>query len=384
MGVIHVLTPEYLPKIGGVADYTRQVAQALAEAGEEVHVWCPATGEGAAADRFTVHAELGRFEPAELARAGRLLDRFSSPRRLLVQWVPHGYGRRAMNIPFCFWLWRRAAAGDQIELMVHEPYLHLWEGSWRQTAAAVVHRFMTAVLLRAATRVWISVPAWERMWKPYTFGRSVPFTWLPIPSGVSQPDALEVRELRARLGADRHAVIGHLGTYNSLVSALLDGLLPRMLRQLSEPHVLLIGTGSEQYRAAFLMRHPQYADRIGATGPLSARALATHIAACDLLVQPYPDGITSRRTTAMAGLRLGVPIVTTSGYLTERLWEETGAVRLSEVADQAGTVAHVADLLARADVRTRLGETGRDVYARMFDISRTVSALTGAAPGRAA
>jgi glycosyltransferase involved in cell wall biosynthesis len=289
-----------------------------------------------------------------------------------------------MNIPFCFWLWRRAAAGDRIELMVHEPYLHLWEGSWRQTAAAAVHRVMTAVLLRAATRVWIAVPAWEPMWKPYAFGRSVPFTWVPIPSGVSLPDALEVRGLRARLGANRHPVIGHLGTYGSLVSALLDGLLPDILRQLSAPQVLLIGAGSEQYRAAFLIRHPQYADRIGATGPLSERALATHIAACDLLVQPYPDGITSRRTTAMAGLRLGVPIVTTSGYLTEHLWEETGAVRLSAVADRAGTVAHVADLLARADVRARLGETGRDVYARLFDISRTVAALTGAAPGRAA
>lgn len=384
MGVIHLLTPEYPPKIGGVADYSRQVAHALAEAGEDVHVWCPVPGDGAAADRVAVHAELGTFEPADLARVGHLLDRFPSPRRLFVQWVPHGYGRRAMNIPFCFWLWRRASAGDQIELMVHEPYLHLWEGNWRQTAAAVVHRFMTAVLLRAATRVWISVPAWERMWKPYTFGRPVPFNWLPIPSGVSQPDALDVRELRARLGADRRAIIGHLGTYNSLVSAMLDDLLPNLLGQLREPFVLLIGTGSEQYRAAFLRAYPQFAERIGATGPLGERALAAHIAACDLLVQPYPDGITSRRTTAMAGLRLGVPIVTTSGYLTERLWKETGAVRLSDVGDRAGIVSHVANLLGDDDLRTRLGNTGRELYARMFDISRTVSALTGSATGKAA
>lgn len=384
MSVIHLLTPEYLPKIGGVADYTRQVAQALTEAGEDVHVWCPATGERSTVDRFIVHPDLGRFGRADLTKAGQLLDRFPAPRRLLVQWVPHGYGRRAMNVPFCLWLWRRAAAGDTIELMVHEPYLHLWEGSWRQTAAATVHRFMTAVLLRAATRVWISVPAWERMWKPYAFGRPVPFTWLPIPSGVRQPDALEVRELRARLGTDRHAVVGHFGTYNALISALLDGLLPGLLQQLGEPRLLLIGTGSDRYRSAFLERHPQYASRIDATGPLSDSALAAHIAACDLLVQPYPDGITSRRTTAMAGLRLGVPIVTTRGYLTERLWEETGAVRLSAVGDSAGTIAQVADLLARPDARARLGETGREVYARTFDIGRTVRALTGGASGRAA
>ena len=35
----HILTGEYPPRPGGVADYTSQVAAGLAEAGDEVHVW---------------------------------------------------------------------------------------------------------------------------------------------------------------------------------------------------------------------------------------------------------------------------------------------------------------------------------------------------------
>ena len=69
---------------------------------------------------------------------------------MIVQWVPHAYGFRAMNLGFCLWLWSRASRGDDIELMVHEPYLAFWGGSWRQTAAAIVHRLMTVVLLRSA------------------------------------------------------------------------------------------------------------------------------------------------------------------------------------------------------------------------------------------
>src|SRR3954466_9251737 len=103
---IHLLTPEYPPMSGGVADYTRLVARGLSAAGDDVHVWCAAGGRGGAAGRFTVHPELGTFQRADLARAGKLLDTFSSPRRLLVQWVPHGYGFRAMNVGFCLWLWR--------------------------------------------------------------------------------------------------------------------------------------------------------------------------------------------------------------------------------------------------------------------------------------
>ena len=386
MGVIHLLTPEYLPKVGGVADYTRQVARGLAEAGDEVHVWCPSTGktDPVDVDVFEVHAELGTFRQSDLTHAGAHLDRFPAPRRLVVQWVPHGYGRRAMNIPFCVWLWKRAVAGDRIELMVHEPYLSFWEGNWRQTAAAGVHRVMTTILLRAADKVWMSVPAWERMWKPYTLGRAVPFAWLPIPSAVAQPDATEVSAVRGRLGADRRPLVGHLGTFGGHVSASMTALLPDLLLMLPDTHVLLIGAGSEEFRAAILRNRPQHGQRISATGALGDRALAAHVAACDLLVQPYPDGITSRRTTAMAGLRLGVPVVTTRGYLTEPLWDESGAVLLAEVGDGRGMVAHISHLVTNADVRRRLGGAGLDLYLRMFDLSRTVAALKSAAPERAA
>src|SRR6185503_16674955 len=105
----HLITSEYPPQIGGVSDYTYLVGSALAAAGDEVHVWCPPSdGETPASQGVAVHREFGRFAPADLSRAGRLLDQFPAPRRLLVQWVPHGYGYRSMNIAFCLWLWKRA------------------------------------------------------------------------------------------------------------------------------------------------------------------------------------------------------------------------------------------------------------------------------------
>ena len=37
----HLLTGEYPPQPGGVADYTQQLARALSESGKQVHVWAP-------------------------------------------------------------------------------------------------------------------------------------------------------------------------------------------------------------------------------------------------------------------------------------------------------------------------------------------------------
>ena len=34
---------------------------------------------------------------------------------------------------------------------------------------------MTVILARAARRIWIAIPDWERRWRPYALGRDVPF-----------------------------------------------------------------------------------------------------------------------------------------------------------------------------------------------------------------
>jgi len=381
VGVIHLVTPEFPPKIGGVAAYTRQLAQGLSRAGEQVHVWCPEEGTG---DGFTVHPLFGRFAVDDLQRVGRALDEFPGPRRVIVQWVPHGYSRRAMNVGFCLWLWRRAARGDCVEIMVHEPYLSFREGNWRQAGAAIVHRVMTVILLRAATRVWTSVPLWERMWKPYTLGRHIPFDWLPIPSPLGIPDQNEVAGIRRAVAPDGGPIVGHLGTYGRPVAALLQRAVPELLRRSRDVRVLLMGVGSDRFRAVLVERDPASAARVIATGPKSDAALAAHVAACDLLLQPYPDGISSRRTSAMSGLHLGVPVVTTRGHVTEPLWEQSLAIRLVPVNDTNGLVTQTVELLADSDGRGRLGRFGRDLYDRMFDLNHTVAALTGSTTGKAA
>src|ERR1044071_3204530 len=99
----HIVTCEYPPQVGGVGDHTRLVAEGLAAAGDRVHVWCPASaGELKESARgVSVRRELGKFRPADLRRAGRALKEFGAPRKLLAQWVPHGYGFRSMNVWFC-------------------------------------------------------------------------------------------------------------------------------------------------------------------------------------------------------------------------------------------------------------------------------------------
>lgn len=376
MAELHLVSGEYPPQVGGVADYTYLVAAGMAAEGEAVHVWCPpADRPTPGSPGVTVHREMGRISWADLGRVGRMLDGFPGPRRLLVQWVPHAYGRRAMNVPFCWWLVRRAMAGDRVEIMVHEPSLGFTTRSLRHNAAALVHRLMTVLLLRAAHRVWVAAPEWERRWRPYTLGRRVPFAWLPIPANVPVEDDPEgIRSLRARLTPSGGVLMGHFGTYGGAIAELLAGLLPRLLSP-RDRAVLLMGRGGEEFREELLRRHPELDGRVHATGGLPPDLLSRYLSACDLLVQLYPEGVNTRRGSMMAGLSHARPIVVNAGGDTEPVWAESRAVALVPVGDEAALVARVESLLADPEERGRLGAAAGAFYQSLFDVSHTVTVL---------
>lgn len=377
----HIITCEYPPQVGGLSDYTYLLASALAAAGDSVKVWCPGgAGHPLPAPGVVVHRELGGFTPGDLGRAGKKLDEFPAPRRLLVQWVPHGYGYRSVNLYFCTWLWSRAVFHhDRVEIMVHEPFLSFGPGSWKQAAAATVHRVMTVVLLRAACRVCVAIPAWEVCLRPYALGRHVSFGWLPVPSNVPEVADSEGTALaRGAYAPVNGFLIGHFGAYGRLTGELLTALVAELLGRNPAGAVLLLGRGSVAQRDELLRRQPDLAGQVHATGALAPADISRHLRACDLLIQPYPDGVSSRRGSVMAGLSHGLPIVTTAGYLTEALWAESGAVALAPAGDVPAMVELTERLLRDKTERNRLSAAAKALYEQHFDLGHTVAALRGA------
>jgi hypothetical protein len=95
------------------------------------------------------------------------------------------------------------------------------------------------------------------------------------------------------------------------------------------------------------------------------------------MFQPYPDGISTRRTSAMVSVSHGRAILTTMGRLTESLWKESGAVVLTSVGDSAAIGEKSQQILTDAAERRRLGNAARSLYLNSFHHSHIVSALSG-------
>jgi len=373
----HLVTGEYPPAPGGVSDYTRAIAVCLAAAGDTVHVWCP-DAEGLAHDPpgVQVHRSAGQWTGSDLRRLDVEVDATPAPRHLLVQWVPHAFGRRSMNVGFCRWVRRRGRRGDIVDLVVHEPFLAFREGSIRQDGAAAVHRLMVALLLSVAQRVWVAIPAWAALLKPWAFGRQVDFCWLPVPSNVPVvSDQMGVAGVRANVAGNAPIVVGHFSTYGTHTRHDLDAIVPRLLTALPDAEVVLLGRGGEPVAAALRERLGPDAPRVVATGPLEATQLSCHLQACDLLVQPYPDGASTRRGTLMAALAHGLPVVTTIGRLSEPFWTDSAAVIAVPAEDHAALAAAATALAMDSSRRRAQSAAARALYDRRFDIRHTVQAL---------
>ena len=374
--MIHLITGEYLPSTGGVAGYTALLADGLAGRGDDVHVWCPGNAGVSIDAGVTVHRSLGTLHAADFTRADAELAPFTAPRRLLVQWVPHAFGRRSLNLDFCRWMLRRSRRGDIVEIMLHEPFLPFRAGL-RQAAAALVHRIMAVVLLRSAARVWVATPEWERRWRPYALARHVPFRWLPVPSTVAVDPAARATaaKIRSRILQPGGNVIGAFAAGTPLAVRVLGAAVLPVLERRPSAVLLLIGVGSEEVRTSLVASAGALAGRIHATGALAARDLSPYLAACDLAVQPYTDGICTRHSSAMTLMAHGVPIVTNAGPLTEAMWRDSGAVQLVDLNVVDAVALTIERLLDRPDDRQTLTDGARRLYDARLDMSHTVNAL---------
>ena len=371
----HFVSPESPPRVGGVADFTRVMATALAATGRQVHVWSPAPADAMAG--VTVHPLEGGYAARHLGAIGRALDTCEAPRRLFVQWVPHGFGYKSLNIPFCLWVWRRARGGDSLHVMVHEPYLPFDSRRLRQNVGAAAHRLMLMVLLRAADRVWVSTPSFVPLVRRFGPRRPLQYSWLPVPSPIARHGLPAEVQARRRALAATSPVVGYFGTASLLVADVLGKVIVGIARRRPDVRFVLLGRGSDTFADALEACDPLLGQAIVARGERSAQEISTLIQCCDVFVQPYPDGVSARRTTLMALLEHGSAVVASSGVRTEESWNH--ALRLTPDGDAGAMIDGAVQLLDQPEDRARLSGAAMHTYLQRFHVERAVATLVGGA-----
>lgn len=288
-----------------------------------------------------------------------------------------------MNLDFCRTMLRQRLH-FAIWTMFHEVAFPRVAGQlWRHALLARANRVMANWMARASRRVFVSIPAWVPLLES-CLGQSfsstsstwqAPPLWLPVPANIpEQVSASERVRIRSRLGLSPETLFcGHFGTYGAHIAPLLPAVIKNLAEKFPQVHFLFMGQGSDAWLQAFLANHPQLAYRTHASGRLEPSLLAAYISACDLMLQPYPDGVSCRRGSIMAGLALGRAIITNSGPLSEPLWASGMVALAPRPEDMPALAPH---LLADPQARQSLGDQAQQYYQRHFSRACLVRTLT--------
>ncbi|MBD5654927.1 MAG: glycosyltransferase, partial [Candidatus Eremiobacteraeota bacterium] len=314
-----LITGQYPPQQGGVADYTFSLATALARAGDAVHVFAPpCIGRPRASDGVSVYRLPDEYGPRARAMLSSALAHIPAPRAAVVQYVPQSFGLRGCNIFFARWL--RTLKNFPLFVMFHEVSVTVGRDTpLKYRIQAMATRTMARYAIGAADAIFTSTPSWVPLIDTLRSPHAA-IDWMAVPSNIPvENDAVATSALRSYLADENRLLLGHFGTYREKYTRdTLTKLVPLLLD--GKRSMLFLGRGSREFVDGLCGSFPKLAERLRGTGDLQPEDLANHIAACDLLIQPFEEGVTARRSSVAAALALGVPLITTTGVLTEPFW----------------------------------------------------------------
>jgi glycosyltransferase involved in cell wall biosynthesis len=312
---IAFIAGEYPPLQGGLGDFTRELARALAAVGHEPHVL---TREVAGAQpRETVagvhvHREIARWDWLALRHVWRFVHQQRAD-VLNLQYQAAAYDMHpAINLLPGLFAPRMPTVVTFHDLKV--PYLFPKAGSLRWRAILHMARSASAsIVTNVEDRDMLAQTRISRV------------SMIPIGSNIT-PAPLEGYSREAWMQSHPlpagTRLIGYFGFMNeSKGGETLIRALAEMRAQRQNVTLLLIGgqTGaSDPTNVAYARHIMQVAtelhvrEHIVLTGYLDDRGVSEALAACDVIALPYRDGASFRRGTLMAALAHGCAVVTTS------------------------------------------------------------------------
>ena len=212
-----------------------------------------------------------------------------------------------------------------------------------------------------ADLIFFSIEPWVHKYRSW-------FSHAPVgllPSCSNIPLAATTRcEARRRIGVEEHTfVAGVFGTVNaSRMLSFIRRAAAALHRRTKDFAILYVGPHGKEMRAE--MGTLPLID----AGPLPADEVSWHLAAMDIHLTPFIDGVSTRRGSFMAGIQHGIPTVSTEGILTDGVLKQANGdvFLLASVEDPEAFERHAVTLLEDAGLRRHMAASSRAFYQASF------------------
>ena len=372
---IGLITGEYPPRQGGVGDFTRELARALATLGHAAHVITRRDSRPELLEEgVTVHRIISSWG----WRCWRPIASVAQQHDLAVLNIQYEPAAYAMQVGINLLPGRiaRAWVKRPIVTTFHDllvPYLFPKAGPLRRKIVDYLARHSDAVIATneedRARLARLELSASNLQLIP--IGSNVD----PARMGEFDPVAERAR-WQVQPG---ESLIGYFGFLNlSKGGEVLVPALKALIEAGVRAKLLLIGgrTGaSDPTNAAYaaqverLIASLDLKDRVTATGYLDSAGVSRALMACDVCALPYLDGASLRRGSLLAAIAHGRAIVTTLPLFPIDGLTHNESALFVPPNDPAALAAAIRQVLIDSDLRGRL-ERGARTAARLYTWDR--------------
>jgi glycosyltransferase involved in cell wall biosynthesis len=320
---IALVSGEFPPMEGGVGAFTQELARALADLKQEVHIITSRTADPAApGQRFgrlpeptdlgfaQLHAAIKRWRWPSVSTIADLTLRYEFD-VVNIQYQAAAYNMNSAAINILPWRLKHIVRTVVTFHDLRIPYLF-------PKAGRIRHKAVSFMAKQSAGIVTTNTADFEKLNNEV----QNPLTIIPIGSNIKtyKPNHIEIEEARENLGLkDGDILLGYFGFVNESKGA---DVLVKALAQLPETyHLVFIGgqigasdATNQDFAATIheIVDEGNFSGRVHWTGFMDDKRVATFLEASDLIVMPYRDGVSLRRGTLMAAIAQGCTLVTTT------------------------------------------------------------------------
>jgi glycosyltransferase involved in cell wall biosynthesis len=368
---IALISPELPPDRGGISDYVSRLTGELTRNGHSVLVITaqekPAPIPGA--ELKSVAYPWGSKGLREVSSA--VMD--WRPDATVVQFAPLPYSPKLYGIHPGLPLWLAALkrkSRKPVVLMSHEPYYP--PGILPDRLLIGVPHFLTFhAMVQAVDRTLFTTQVWRNAVAGRMPWRRKRISWLPVAANLEAKEEDLLR--RAQPGhrgipEDAPVLLQFGGGHSTRLFGHIWEALQECKRE--RPDCRLVLAGLTQAEIAPLLPL-ELQDSVTALGYLPEKDTLQWLARADIVLAPFIDGISARRTSVMAALSAGRPVVTNRSYQTDPEVNWGAFLRLAP-NDVQGYARSVASLLADAPERQRLSQKARETYLAEFSWDRLI------------
>jgi UDP-glucose:(heptosyl)LPS alpha-1,3-glucosyltransferase len=319
-------------------------------------------------DAMCANGSAARYFPGGVSS---VLATAETPRWILLQYNPFSYGRSGFApglVRDVARLRRRSRA--RLAVMVHEAWVGMTDS--RSTLVGLWQRAQLRALLRLADSVMTSTQTYAREIGGAAVHVPIGTTITPVPTSSSVA--------REQLGLDGRLAVALFGRANP-ARALdhAEAAIAAIAQVLGADRLAILNLGAD----APPVRVPSGVE-VYNPGRLTGDELSLRLWASDVVLLPFTDGVSTRRTTLMAALAHGRPVLGLRGRHTDAvLAEAQDALVLTPAGDPAAFSRAAVELAGDRRRLRAIGDAGHRLYKANFDwpvVARQVASVLETIP----